>query len=156
MHKVSESDLLCHPRSEAYIQQRGQETKPDDERRLLYSICTGRPTTTRKSEKHTHLSEAAEHLRDSLGDHGRLLPQHEGHAVVRPREKLVLLRKLHAGARGCLELANDPAPLYKYDIHTQATQTHTEQEGKRHTHTDMTRTRPQENGAENKGQNARR
>lgn len=59
-----------------------------------------------------HLSEAAEHLRDSLGHHVWVLPLHQGDPVVRAREELVLLRKLHAGARGRLELVDYLAPLH--------------------------------------------
>ena len=39
-----------------------------------------------------YLSEAAEHLCDRLSHHRRLLPLHQGNAVVRPRKELVLLR----------------------------------------------------------------
>lgn len=65
----------------------------------------------------TCLSEAAEHLRDSLGHHVGVLSLHQGHPVVRTREEFVLLRELHAGAGGCLELVDDLPPLHHARTH---------------------------------------
>lgn len=64
-----------------------------------------------KQADKTHLSEPAEHLRDGLCHQGGLLPLHEGDAVVRPREELVLLRQLHPSVGVRLDLVDDLASL---------------------------------------------
>lgn len=83
------------------------------ERRLFQD---DKHTTAPDGGRHglTHLSEAAEHLCDSLGHHIGVLSLHQGHPVERAREELVLLRQLHAGAGGGLELVDDLSPLHTH------------------------------------------
>lgn len=63
----------------------------------------------------SHLSQAAKHVSDRLGNHLGVIPLHQSHTIVRAREELVLLRQLDACSRGRLQLV-DYLPSLHQDL----------------------------------------